>query len=290
MRRKTPDRGWLRRVASGAAALLCAGLVQAVPQPATAAPTRYEAENATYTTGSTVDSNYAGYSGTGFVNTPNAVGSYLEFTVNAATAGSATLAVRYANGTTADRPADLAVNGKVVKAGYSFPSTSTWSAWTTTTTTVPVTAGTNRIRLTATTAGGLANTDYADVEVTAAAKDYQAEDATLSQGTVATNHTGYTGTGFVDYTNVSGSSVEFTVIPAAAGGGSLAFRYANGTTADRPMDISVNGTVVASNVSFPPTANWDTWATKTVDAQLTAGSDKIRATAVTAGGGPNLDK
>ncbi|MET8454753.1 oxidoreductase, partial [Streptomyces sp. NPDC005209] len=43
-----------------------------------------------------------------------------------------------------------------------------------------------------------------------AATDLQAEDATLSQGTVATNHTGFTGSGFVDYTNVAGSYVEFT--------------------------------------------------------------------------------
>ncbi|MET8454155.1 chemotaxis protein, partial [Streptomyces sp. NPDC005209] len=44
----------------------------------------------------------------------------------------------------------------------------------------------------------------------AAVTDYQAESATLSQGTVATNHTGFTGSGFVDYTNVAGSYVEFT--------------------------------------------------------------------------------
>src|SRR5262249_43072701 len=50
--------------------------------------------------------------------------------------------------------------------------------------------------------------DYARA---ATAVDYQAEDAIISQGTVATNHLGYTGTGFVDYTNVAGSYVEFTV-------------------------------------------------------------------------------
>ncbi|MFE1949650.1 carbohydrate-binding protein [Streptomyces sp. NPDC059524] len=124
----------------------------------------------------------------------------------------------------------------------------------------------------------------------ATATDHQAEDATISQGTVATNHTGYTGTGFVDYTNVSGSYVQFTVDAASAGSSSLAFRYANGTTTDRPMDISVNGAVVASNVSFPATGGWDTWATKTVNVSLKAGTDTVRATAVTANGGPNLDK
>ncbi|MFE3038379.1 PQQ-dependent sugar dehydrogenase [Streptomyces canus] len=123
-----------------------------------------------------------------------------------------------------------------------------------------------------------------------AATDYQAEDATVVQGTVATNHTGYTGTGFVDYTNVKGSYVEFTVSAASAGTTAVTFRYANGTSTDRPMDISVNGTVVSSAVSFPATADWNTWATKTVDVPLTAGSAKIRATATTAAGGPNLDR
>ncbi|MEU4925384.1 PQQ-dependent sugar dehydrogenase [Streptomyces yokosukanensis] len=123
-----------------------------------------------------------------------------------------------------------------------------------------------------------------------AATDYQAEDAKISQGTVATNHTGYSGTGFVDYTNVKGSSVEFTVAAAAAGPASLTLRYANGTGTDRPMDLSVNGTVVASAVSFPATADWNTWASKSVGVTLKAGSNTIRATATTANGGPNLDR
>ncbi|WP_406175383.1 PQQ-dependent sugar dehydrogenase [Streptomyces sp. NBC_00996] len=123
-----------------------------------------------------------------------------------------------------------------------------------------------------------------------AATDYQAEDAAISQGTVASNHTGYTGTGFVDYTNITGSYVEFTVSAASAGTSSLALRYANGTDTDRPMDISVGGTVVASGVSFPATADWNTWATKTVNLPLGAGSNKIRATATTGNGGPNLDR
>jgi glucose/arabinose dehydrogenase len=123
-----------------------------------------------------------------------------------------------------------------------------------------------------------------------AATDYQAEDATISQGAVATNHTGYTGTGFVDYTNITGSYVEFTVSAATAGTSSLALRYANGTSVDRPMDLSVNGTVVASGVSFPATTDWNTWATKSLNVRLNAGSNKIRATATTANGGPNLDR
>ncbi|MGW7817878.1 PQQ-dependent sugar dehydrogenase [Streptomyces puniciscabiei] len=124
----------------------------------------------------------------------------------------------------------------------------------------------------------------------AAATDYQAEDALISQGAVATNHAGYTGTGFVDYTNTKGSYVEFTVGAASAGPASVTLRYANGTAADRPMDLSVNGTVVAPAASFPGTPDWNTWAAKSVTVTLKAGSNKIRATATTANGGPNLDR
>lgn len=125
---------------------------------------------------------------------------------------------------------------------------------------------------------------------TGGAVDYQAENATLSQAAVFTNHTGYTGTGFVDYTNVVGGYIQWTVTTTAAGPATLTFRYANGTTAGRPMDISVNGTVVASGLAFNPTSNWDTWALQTITAPLNAGSNTVRATAIVATGGPNADK
>jgi alpha-L-fucosidase 2 len=119
---------------------------------------------------------------------------------------------------------------------------------------------------------------------------FQAENATLSQAVVATNHTGFTGTGFVDYANVVGSSIEFTVDATSSGTATLTFRYANGSTADRPMDIGVNGAVVARNVSFPPTGNWDTWGTVSVSGSVSGGANRVRATATTAAGGPNVDR
>ncbi len=125
--------------------------------------TKYEAESGTSSPGSTVDTNHAGYSGTGFVNTPNAAGAYVEWTVNATQAGTATLTFRYANGTTADRPLNIAVNGTVVRPGLSFPSTSTWTNWQNVTTTVNLDAGSNTIRATATTAAGAGNLDYVEV-------------------------------------------------------------------------------------------------------------------------------
>ncbi|HEV8562239.1 MAG TPA: carbohydrate-binding protein [Actinophytocola sp.] len=124
----------------------------------------------------------------------------------------------------------------------------------------------------------------------AAATDYQAESATISQGVVESNHTGFTGTGFVNYDNVSGSFVEWTVNAANAGSTTLSFRFANGTTTNRPMDITVNGGLTGNDVSFAGTGNWDTWATATITVNLDAGSNTVRATAVTANGGPNVDR
>jgi exo-1,4-beta-D-glucosaminidase len=117
----------------------------------------------------------------------------------------------------------------------------------------------------------------------------EAENATIGQGVAESNHLGFSGTGFVNYDNVVGSSVEFSVTPSAAGPATLTIRYSNGTTTNRPMDVAVNGVVVASGMSFPSTTNWDTWASATIPVTLNAGANAVRATATTAGGGPNLD-
>ncbi|MGV9267221.1 glycosyl hydrolase family 8 [Kitasatospora sp. NPDC003701] len=145
-----------------AGAGLAAGLLGA--PPASAAPVRYEAEGAGLSQG-VVEANHTGYSGTGFVNGDNVAGSWVEFTVNAAGAGSATLSLRYSNGTTVNRPADVAVNGAVVSAARSFTSTGTWDSWADSALTVRLAAGANRIRLTSTTTGGLPNLDYLDAEL-----------------------------------------------------------------------------------------------------------------------------
>ncbi len=135
----------------------------------------------------------------------------------------------------------------------------------------------------------LALAPAAQQTATAASTDYQAEDATISQGVVESNHAGYTGTGFVNYDNLVGSYVEWTVT-APAGPADVTLRYANGTTAARPMDFTVNGVAGAVGITFPGTGDWTSWQTKTVRLTLAAGTNKIRARATTADGGPNADK
>ncbi|MFI9586764.1 carbohydrate-binding protein [Streptomyces sp. NPDC052236] len=144
--------------------LLSGALVALSGTTAQAASTRYEAESSPAVCTGTVDSDWAGYSGSGFCNSNNAVGAYAQFTVNAPTAGTATLKVGFANGATTARPANVTVNGSAAPSA-SFESTGTWGTWVTQTLTVPVTAGSNTIRLSPTTSAGLPNVDYLDVEV-----------------------------------------------------------------------------------------------------------------------------
>jgi alpha-L-fucosidase len=118
---------------------------------------------------------------------------------------------------------------------------------------------------------------------------HEAENATISAGVVESNHTGFSGTGFVNYTNAAGSYLEWTVNAEKAGQATLTFAYANGTAIDRPMAIAVNGAVVTPSLSFPSTDAWTTWQTATVTVNLKTGANTVRATANTAEGGPNTD-
>ncbi|MFI0510416.1 carbohydrate-binding protein [Streptomyces sp. WSLK1-5] len=143
--------------------LIAGTLVALSGTTAQAATTRYEAETSPAICTGAVETEYAGYSGTGFCNGTNATGAYAQFTVSAPASGTAALSVRFANGTTTARPAAIIVNGSTVSSA-SFESTGTWTGWTTKTLTVPVNAGSNTIRLNPTTANGLPNVDYVDAE------------------------------------------------------------------------------------------------------------------------------
>src|SRR2546430_5535601 len=118
----------------------------------------FEAETGTLSAGGTFDSNHLGFTGTGFANTANAVGAFVDIPVTAAAAGTKTLSFRYSDGTTAARPATISVHCTSHGTLY-FPGAANWDTWATASISVPLTAGTNTIRVTGTTAVGTANID-----------------------------------------------------------------------------------------------------------------------------------
>jgi len=86
-----------------------------------------QAEAGTYGGGVTMDTNNAGFKGTGFANFP-ATGGYLQFSgVAGGSGGSGTLTVRYAQGVTNSRAGQLILNG--VTNSITFTTTTTWTNW-----------------------------------------------------------------------------------------------------------------------------------------------------------------
>ena len=121
---------------------------------------------------------------------------------------------------------------------------------------------------------GAATTLTANYASSSGGSKYEAEAAALSGGAVpTTNHTGYSGSGFVEGYWAQGASTRFTVSAASAGWYDVGLRYSNGF-ADSNISVYVNGTRSLQS-ALPTTGNWETWATKTEAVYLNAGNNQV---------------
>jgi uncharacterized protein involved in tellurium resistance len=109
-----------------------------------------------------------------------------------------------------------------------------------------------------------------------AATQYEAENATLSGGAAKnTNHTGYSGTGFVDgFYYSTTAQVSFTVNMANAGSATITLRYSAGNGTSTNTGFYVNGTKI-KNITCNTTSNWNTWANEVETVTLNAGNNTI---------------
>jgi poly(hydroxyalkanoate) depolymerase family esterase len=106
-------------------------------------------------------------------------------------------------------------------------------------------------------------------------------------GTIDTDHTGYTGTGFANTTNAAGSGITWKVNFASSGNKTFTFRYAS--TDNRPGNLVINGATALSNINFPSTGSWDTWSTVSVTIPANAGIVNVRLEAAGSNGLGNID-
>jgi hypothetical protein len=88
-----------------------------------------QAESAVLAGGTVAETTNAGYHGTGYANSSTTGGTITFNNVNGEGGGAKSLAIRYANGTTAARAGNLVVNG--VTTGISFQPTGAWTTWST---------------------------------------------------------------------------------------------------------------------------------------------------------------
>ncbi|HEV7298867.1 MAG TPA: carbohydrate-binding protein [Tepidisphaeraceae bacterium] len=252
---------------------------------------RIEAESASPFGGTIVTSEHAGYTGSGYADFGNRE-SGVNFTVNVPTDGPHVLDFRYSHGGADDRTTDVIVNG--VNIGeYFFPNTPSWSEWSNVQIGVRLSSGVNTIRLVVRRFDG-PNLDSLTVrsgflQMPAANPPVDAALQQLRSGTtIGKEHAGFTGIGYADFGGKD-SIAELFVRRDTLGPVALEFRYANGSGADRPVDLYSEGYRV-STIAFPSTGSWTNWRTVTVHLPQwpTLGYDSVVLRALDAGG-PNLD-
>ncbi len=106
-----------------------------------------------------LETTHLGFIGSAYFNGRNAINAAMTWQVTATAAGEYTLNFQFANGSHAERPATLSVNGEVVEA-LNFASTQAWDAWQSQTVIAELVQGNNEIRLASNSASGLANVNY----------------------------------------------------------------------------------------------------------------------------------
>lgn len=128
------------------------------------------------------------------------------------------------------------------------------------------------------------------------------ESFTSSGATIASAQSGYTGTGYLQFSNTTGSYVEWTGTNDNASSTltrRVRIRYANGDAASRTMTLTATrsggGVEVTQTVTFPTTGGWNQWRFMDINVVLPAkgsngsGAFTIRATTNGTSTGPFLD-
>lgn len=130
------------------------------------------------------------------------------------------------------------------------------------------------------------NSDYTPVAIATAPRIFESEQAAFNAVSFDTNYSGYTGTSFGNFKNLSGSWLEWTVDASQNATYSLDWRYAQ--TTDRALEIKVDGVVVNPSYTFKKTTTLSSWTYASTSADLAAGTHKIRLTTI-GQDGPNID-
>jgi len=99
---------------------------------------------------------------------------------------------------------------------------------------------------------------------------YEAESAVKTNVGVNNNHTGYSGSGFVDGFESVNDGVSFVIYASTEDDYTLRFRYANATGATATRNVYIDGQY-AGRVTMKPLANWDTWGDGILTVRLKPG-------------------
>ena len=256
-----------------------------------------EFENTNLTGGTQVETNHNGYSGAGFVAgfiDANQGQAKTAFNVEISEPGTYNLDVRYANGTGASRSLSF-VNGTNSNT-IEFPATANWDSWGNSSHQSYFDAGSyNLAYLYAGNNSGNVNLDKISLSLLTptepepeptpdptpepeptpvAIGEFDATSVQYSGGLVIENeHAGYSGQGYLGgFTDINKGTgqIAFQLDIPETGLYSFNIRYANGTPTAQTLTFAGDN-IQAQQVSFTSSGGWASWATLTVNANLTMG-------------------
>jgi len=119
---------------------------------------------------------------------------------------------------------------------------------------------------------------------------FEAENASvINKAVVETEHSGYTGDGYVNFDNEPGGYITFKINMLQDSMQSIQVVYANGSGSNRQMELMINNSLV-DTLNFEATTAWSDWDTVLTKQHLKNGLNTIQLTGISALGGPNLDK
>lgn len=116
--------------------------------------------------------------------------------------------------------------------------------------------------------------------ITAISYIYEAEESSLSGDSLTTmagintNHSNYSGSGFIDGLEQENAAVTFYPKVKVGGDYEVILRYANASGSDKTISIFVNGKRIKTT-NLPNLSNWNTWSDQTETIPLTAGHNSV---------------
>lgn len=221
-----------------------------------------------------MDTEHAGYTGSGYIDVQNAASSKIEWLIQAAETNVYTVRIRYANGVSEPRSGVLSANGNAGSAAsFTFNPTGGWAVWAEEVREIALNAGANRLVLTGIAADGIANIDSITISgapVTpqmCSGSSSSSSSSASSSSSSSSSSTGGMGGGNLPRMNISQFVGYGSAVTGGQGGQVV---YANtGTDIHRaicqraststPLIIMVNGTINHGNTSRV-TGNCDTAA------------------------------
>jgi len=127
--------------------------------------------------------------------------------------------------------------------------------------------------------------NWLDVPIPALQGFMEAEKADFKGAQIRQENWGYSGTGYVQ-PGAGAASISWQVNSPQTGSFKMVIVWANGSGADKPMDLIVNGSAPQKR-TFPGSGNWNKWNGRVVEVAMKTGENVI--TLRSKAGGPHID-